>query len=938
MAPILCRVEGGEGHRLPRFWNPRAQPVWERQREWLCDQLPTYSQDSLEEVIHLAQAQGCRAKGRLGPKPGVSLQPEALEPPSGYRLMDAFQRLCERYFRWTGNELSVREGLMEEVHELALRFPVRHLIRHSHARAVSAGFLDRWQALKMPEHLGRLQGGSTGLRAVVGRGLSEGHLHLGGVMSAEETWADYLLGTAMQGVLRGMQPDEGRLLALSRAGVRLMALGLLYADRAKAIPLAAFMGLLSCLDSIYYARSRPQERKWCNDLSQGLRQQLGQALTEAPPASADQTDWLLRLASATSHRLWLQRNPFRRHLQKNTPSRFRQRILDLERLHFEVQRVLLDLEADLTAEAARRTDTATCRASGPRQDLYAFLHSLYYRYLVYNTHHWHLSTQSGRTTGLREFQRFYESKHRTPWAARSLGEDEGLIVERLRGNLQTEVRLSPQADVSKLEPWILGFARDTNENGLQKFGFVLHFIKEEHNQEDSNLDRKHDARDKFPSLRFGRIRQRTRKKALQLHRLLSTPHPVVPFIVGIDAASLELTTPPEVFAPAFRFLREYPISVRHRSTGWELGCRYHDIVALVEDRRLGMTYHVGEDFRHLLSGLRSIHEAVEFLQPRPGDRLGHAIALGLDPEVWASQLGFQSVLPKQEWLDTLVWLHHFLGPSFKWAGRLSIADEIQRLSQQIYGHQQPVWSPQILYEAWLARQLDPECFDLDELRQGKCRLVKVASRALQNARWREIQAMISKELHSRAASREAYKLLAGYWYCPSIRQKGKEIMAVDMMSDRQAWLDTCHEAQEGMRRLICSKEIVIEVNPMSNRVIGPMSRLSDHHIFQLTLDKNLHPIRDFPVTVNTDDPGVFNTSLSHEYFLLGESLLRRGVAEPQVAEWLEWLRRNGVDFSFLSTLPEADSRHAQALIESLKKANPSIVRHLEGSVRPLPRL
>lgn len=42
-----------------------------------------------------------------------------------------------------------------------------------------------------------------------------------------------------------------------------------------------------------------------------------------------------------------------------------------------------------------------------------------------------------------------------------------------------------------------------------------------------------------------------------------------------------------------------------------------------------MTYHTGEDFLDIVDGLRAIDEALLFLQMEKGERLGHAMALGV---------------------------------------------------------------------------------------------------------------------------------------------------------------------------------------------------------------------------------------------------------------------------------------------------------------------
>jgi hypothetical protein len=50
---------------------------------------------------------------------------------------------------------------------------------------------------------------------------------------------------------------------------------------------------------------------------------------------------------------------------------------------------------------------------------------------------------------------------------------------------------------------------------------------------------------------------------------------------------------------------------------------------------LHLTLHVGEDFEHLLSGLRAVDEPLAWDLVGRGDRLGHALALGWKPEKWA---------------------------------------------------------------------------------------------------------------------------------------------------------------------------------------------------------------------------------------------------------------------------------------------------------------
>lgn len=98
----------------------------------------------------------------------------------------------------------------------------------------------------------------------------------------------------------------------------------------------------------------------------------------------------------------------------------------------------------------------------------------------------------------------------------------------------------------------------------------------------------------------------------QLLRQLLADHPeIVPTVVGIDFASVEEGFPPKSIRPvAVQLARDN---------------------AADPSSALDLVYHVGESFfdKSLESAVRWCHEAAEF----GARRLGHAIALGLDPAV-----------------------------------------------------------------------------------------------------------------------------------------------------------------------------------------------------------------------------------------------------------------------------------------------------------------
>lgn len=328
----------------------------------------------------------------------------------------------------------------------------------------------------------------------------------------------------------------------------------------------------------------------------------------------------------------------------------------------------------------------------------------------------------------------------------------------------------------------------------------------------------------------------------------------------------------------------------------------------------------------------------------PGDRLGHATALALDPDVWGKQMGYQSVLPNQEWLDDLVWLHHFLGAGDDQTGELHIEDRIQHLSWQLYedreaqdrersAHLPHSWSPMVLHDAWRLRQLDPELIDFTRLAQNRDPFPSEMPLGAEERRWRNVQRAIHRQLTQRVGSHAAYELLDRYWHDPGVRHRGARIRVEDMAKEWPLWSVVCKKAQAKLRRLIQKKQLVVEVNPSSNWLIGPMQKLSEHQIFRLTLDDDDQLARSIITTVNSDDPGVFNTSLAHEYYLLGEVLLRRGVPEGEVVSWLDWLRTNGLDYTFLRFLPDSTDKRMKKIRRAIEQTHSPIRYWFEGERR-----
>jgi len=357
---------------------------------------------------------------------------------------------------------------------------------------------------------------------------------------------------------------------------------------------------------------------------------------------------------------------------------------------------------------------------------------------------------------------------------------------------------------------------------------------------------------------------------------------------GIDVANDELAVPTWVLVPLYRYVREQAAyaSVLPGAAGAPT---------------LRTTAHVGEDFRHLLEGLRRVFEATEYLLALNGSRIGHATALGLDPRTWAESVGCL-LMPKEDRLWDLVfewrlYAGFHIPPEFLVNGppgrQAHLAVQIQELACDIYGD-----------EARGALALDPLALaqlhhDLHEfivrdprrpLLPGDMSVVRGLNRIRSDSRW----------------SRSRCARLERYLGDASAFKRGQQLIDVTLNSSD---IPALTAVQEAVRRGVAARGIVVEVNPTSNLLIGDMLDLRNHPIlrlFPIEPDTGPPPV---PIAIGSDDPVTFNTSLLREYALLYYTARGAGHSDRTVQDWLDRVRRTSMDARF--TVPWRPSAHDQ---------------------------
>lgn len=329
-------------------------------------------------------------------------------------------------------------------------------------------------------------------------------------------------------------------------------------------------------------------------------------------------------------------------------------------------------------------------------------------------------------------------------------------------------------------------------------------------------------------------------------------------LTGIDAAASELETPAEVFAPAFRLLRR---------RGME-----------------NVTYHAGEDFHHLVGGLRAVYEALEFLDLKRGDRIGHATAAGIDPSLWLNSVGKTLYIKRGEWLDDLIFAYHLISsdPETPLHRLLfELQSVILALGERIYGNNYSVDS---YVQAWRMRKHCPihMLTDFETLQSHY-----VFSRE----EWDNIPKMPVSD-HS--------KLLLRKYHTVSFRKKYDEMSRVEVdFPFRSA--EMLQMLQEIVLKKLHKSEVILESLPTSNTRISFYKSYKDHHLWRWLEINKSSKLNCYipPVVLGTDDAGIFATNIYNEYCHVFNYLVTgAGMSHNEAMEIIKKLHENSKVYRF----------------------------------------
>lgn len=318
-------------------------------------------------------------------------------------------------------------------------------------------------------------------------------------------------------------------------------------------------------------------------------------------------------------------------------------------------------------------------------------------------------------------------------------------------------------------------------------------------------------------------------------------------LIGMDAAGDEANARPEAFATAYRYLKARNIN--------------------------NLTFHAGEDFFDILDGLRTIDELLLYMDYGKGNRIGHALALGLSAQHFYQSRHFTILAPQQVILDNFVWLiqrcKNYYNVQIPGKFISFVDSECHTLYNEIY--QEDNFDMDTYWESMLLRANDNREYrdDAEPSQYGYYALL------------------------NNSENKDAERLYYLYYQDYNARNRGS--IPYQVKYDKDV-IEVVDNIQKSIRKVLHERGIAIECAPTSNLLIGPFYRYDDHPL--LNMCKVQGDENDMSVSINTDDAGIFCTSLYAEYSLMALALIKQGNNNNSVYDYIRRLKNNGNEQRF----------------------------------------
>jgi hypothetical protein len=275
--------------------------------------------------------------------------------------------------------------------------------------------------------------------------------------------------------------------------------------------------------------------------------------------------------------------------------------------------------------------------------------------------------------------------------------------------------------------------------------------------------------------------------------------------------------------------------------------------------------HLGEDFDHQLSGLRQIYEPFVWELIGRGDRIGHALALGIPPERWSKDHPRVLVRPWDRILDVgfVTWAFADRGLGIDAEGVNRLRASAGECLAMVFGDC-PGDALEVARHVWLALPVT--------------RPPRGSMTAQATSRWaREVIDRLQKESAT-----------------------GRRALSPSIIVDTAFDLPIVKAVHGFVHRQVAEMQVAVEINPSSNLLVGGFHKIFEQPVFHLA---------DLPIIIGADDPLTFATTLADDYaYAWAGMVLSREITPSQATRRLEEAARNSLRYAFYDNGPSDRER------------------------------
>ena len=379
----------------------------------------------------------------------------------------------------------------------------------------------------------------------------------------------------------------------------------------------------------------------------------------------------------------------------------------------------------------------------------------------------------------------------------------------------------------------------------------------------------------FKSSRMGALYKKARADYMkEIATLLSWHqrglHQQIP--IGLDVAGSEVILPVDVFVPAYKSFSAY--------------------------NKKSRTFHCGEDFRHIISGIRAVYDAIALLNFIPGNRVGHAVALGIHPEIWLESMPAKIVLTRREWMLDLI----FSRKMFLRCEKLH-ADVLSDVEEEMAGHATYIFQQNVDART-LSSMYDARAF-IPEILQNFLHRYK-ENKPTDNPPTLDATGLpLNVQLQEYALIGDFLKkhgelplsLIKQWNFDEQIQERLDE--RIEIAADFLKTLPLL-TLQQTVQRYVKEKGIVIEALPVSNYRIGQYTSIKKLHILRWLQVPGCAIAGDteMDICIGSDDPGIFASDIKADYYHLLCCMKELGLSDVDAVEKLATLNDTGRIYAF----------------------------------------